>query len=55
MKEKREKLVKYFMDNPCLSQEIDYENNDVRLDYYTRWVKALSEDELDEEMKAYET
>lgn len=36
-----EALVKYHMDNPCLSEEMDYKVDDDRYSYYKKQFKGL--------------
>lgn len=51
MKKEQEELIKLRMDNPCLSEPIDYEDEDIRLRFYTKWVEMLDEDELRTELE----
>jgi len=46
----RDKLLKFYMDNPCLSVDIDYEDDFIREDYYSDLMNDMSEDELMEEL-----
>jgi hypothetical protein len=38
------------MDNPCLSNEIDYLDNDKRLKNYTEQVSLMSDEDVREEL-----
>lgn len=44
----RNKIINYYMDNPSLTEDLDYEDDDVRLESYTEWVYGMSEEELRE-------
>jgi len=46
----RDKLLKFYMNNPCLSVDIDYEADYIREDYYKDLINDMSEDELMEEL-----
>lgn len=50
----REKLLNYYMDNPCLSQEIDYEIDSVRLEYYKREIALMDIETIKEELENFE-
>lgn len=50
----RKKLIKYYMDNPCLSQEIDYQVDEMRLEYYTNEVNTLEDYEVYQELEELE-
>jgi len=46
----RDKLLKFYMDNPCLSVDVDYEDDYIREDYYTDLINEMTEDQLMEEL-----
>jgi len=46
----RKRLIDYYMDNPCLSNEIDYLDNDKRLKNYTEQVSLMSDEDVREEL-----
>jgi hypothetical protein len=46
----RDKLLKFYMDNPGLSVDIDYEDDYIREDYYTDLINEMTEDQLMEEL-----
>lgn len=54
LSKKQEKVYKFLMDNPCLSEEIDYESEDDRSLYYYELVRNLSNDELNDYIEEYE-
>ena len=45
-------LVSYCMDNPCLSEPMDYESDDLRLEYYIESYETLTVDELKQELES---
>jgi hypothetical protein len=51
---KKEKVFNFYMDNPCLSQDIDYENDSKRKIYYRKEVNALNENQLSNIMESLE-
>jgi hypothetical protein len=46
--EKREAIIKYFMDNPCLSEPIDYQVDEMRLDHYTKEYNNLDDETIND-------
>jgi hypothetical protein len=50
MEQLKERLLDLFMGNPCLSQDIDYEPDNIRFNHYSEYVHDLSEDELHEQL-----
>ena len=53
MNDKRERLIKYYMENPCLSEDIDYEDEKTRAEHYKILVYDLNEDDLNEELEFF--
>ena len=46
-----QEIVKLEMDNPCLSLDIDYKPDSVRLKYYTEQVSTLTDEQLIQELE----
>lgn len=42
----REELLKFYMDNPCLSEEIDYCDDEVRLEHYKKQIEEMTDIEV---------
>jgi hypothetical protein len=53
MGNKEIKLLELFMNNPCLSEEIDYKSEDERRDYYARYIDTLNDQEIDDHIEAF--
>jgi len=50
----REKLLNLYMDNPQLGEDIDYEDDSVRLPYYKKVVNYYSYEDLVEQIGYFE-
>lgn len=44
--EMRKTIYQYYINNPCLSEEIDYESKEVRKAYYIKSVTMMSEEDV---------
>lgn len=45
--EMRKTIYQYYIENPCLSEEIDYESEEVRKAYYIKLVtEVMSEEDV---------
>jgi hypothetical protein len=44
----RKKIIKWYMDNSSLSEDIDYQPNEIRLQLYSDFVNEMSQEELEE-------
>jgi hypothetical protein len=51
---KRKLVFKHCMDNPCLSEEIDYKEDHIREKYYSNMVNEMSEEALNTYIEEYE-
>lgn len=54
LEEKRKLVFNYYMDNPCLSEEVDYQSEEKRKIYYKTLVNNMDENQLDEIILDYE-
>ena len=45
----KQALLTYYMDNPSLTNDVDYLPDEERLAHYTSWIESLSGDELTSE------
>jgi len=54
MEKLKQLIFEYFIDNPCLSNDIDYQSNKKRKRYYAKMLKNLNEDDLKEIANDYE-
>jgi hypothetical protein len=54
MNANRQRLLNFYMDNPCLSEEIDYLLDEERLVYYTAIVNKMTEVEVIQELNNLE-
>lgn len=53
--EKKKALVyTHYLENPCLSEPMDYETQEVREQYYSEVVGQMLESDLDEYIEEYE-
>lgn len=50
LEERTDKLFQYYMDNPCLSNDIDYKPEIIRQYYWSNYVNSLTPDELEREL-----
>lgn len=50
----KEKVINHFMDNPCLSEEIDYKSEKIRLRHYTKLINGYDLSQLEEVCTEYE-
>ncbi len=46
MNKKQQLVYTYCMNNPCLSEDIDYEDDDIRAKHYKEMVLSCSDDVL---------
>lgn len=50
---KQKKYLDYVMNSPCLSENIDYEDDSIRLIYYITMALTMPEFDLDNELEFY--
>lgn len=54
MNTKQKSIYTYYMENPCLSEPMDYESEEKRAKYYYKMVNEMSPEDIENEYEMHE-
>ena len=55
MNAKQKSIYNYYMENPCLSEPMDYESEEKRSEFYSKMVNEMSPEDIENEYEMHES